>query len=167
MPQILNTIINAKRQKILEVAILRTATFAENYYGKAVAPAMGEEALKLAVAAAQGKLSEGDLIVAEVSLGEKVTPYDIRSTVKFSVGVTVVPVTYPEEFGKAEHVGMPMLCVNSDGSFRSADGEKRTLRAYKYIMRPATEEEITAVVDGLLATRPTTTVKLFSDKMDE
>jgi hypothetical protein len=168
---ILDAVVAKNSQNIKEVVALRTSTFKELNYSEAAPKTLTETALKVQIAAFNGKIAGTELALASILLNENIPSIDLRTTVKeLVVGVVVVPLAYPTDIPNPQQdlIGKSLMCVSTGSSkgwgFRDAAGNKFYMNAPKNALRPASEAESMAVVDGLLAVRPTQMVKLFSDK---
>jgi hypothetical protein len=173
---ILKQVIDSNTPSIQKVAVLRTSTFAEVNYGGPAPVALSPQGQQLQLAAFLGKIGASELNLAAILTGENIPALDMATGLKdITVGVVVVLAALPEGINNPnkELVGTPLMCVSTHSrtrgyGFRDALGNKHYIVSpIKNMMRPATEEETVAVVDGLLKLRPTQMVKLFSDKSSE
>jgi hypothetical protein len=166
----IQTIVEGRKEGFLTRVLIATALFAEKFYaGKSNNWGL---VTSDAAKAAEAQFNDPDSGVfgsatfaatIKAMTGEAIQ-LRAPSSVQYSVGVVVVPVapTYGKRTDDGYELGKAYLCTNesSGGKFRNADniGAKMTNGSRNQIglmsrisdeVRPATEEEITALVNEL------------------
>lgn len=177
MAPTLKDLVKSESDNILQKAILRTALFAEKFYPAPAADTRDQIVKDYEAnfydnpkAAQYGNDDAADVFMALKGISE----YELNTTdnlsVDFARAVCIVPQNTPHfEWPEDDEVkvGKTYICIHQgNGAFMDADGNRVHISpSYGLGFRPATDDEMKAVIAGLMATRPASFINNLGDAL--